>query len=78
MTYSVNCSSSDCPKNQTCHRFMAEPKENQVYEAFKWRTHTEEKFAPGGKRKKEPLIVFGCSEFYSMPNGRETYDAEIG
>lgn len=69
MSYPVHCDNDTCPENHRCHRFMAEPGENQVYQKFKWRTHVEKQFVQGTRRQKTILVtVFGCAAFYSMPS----------
>lgn len=67
MTYPIQCNNDSCPENHRCHRFMAEPKENQQYQRFEFRRHVEKKFSPGNRRSTK-IEVFGCSGFYSMPD----------
>ena len=60
MSYKINCNNSECPENHRCHTFMAEPKENQVYERFQWRRSKD-------KSRDTTKICFGCDHFISMP-----------
>ena len=65
MTFPINCNNDTCPENHRCGRFMAEPKENQVYERFQWR-YAQDKSNSGWTRTKK--MVFGCAHFLSLPS----------
>jgi len=60
VSYKINCNNDTCPENHRCHTFMAEPKENQVYERFQWRRSKD-------KSRDTRKVCFGCDHFISMP-----------